>query len=256
MLKEDLVHQAVRRGFSGGGKDSAGWNYAWETNYVQVLFGDDTVVMPGDRFEDHGIEDGSRLTFQVEPVSEIDCFDDLQLSKAFDDEEFQEIPLRAIYMSGYEKPSPIQSRAIAPIAMGCDTVIEAPGETGKTVAVAIGVVQRVNPMVRSVQLLMVVSETQAQQVQHYPQLIENLSFPVCERSNKQLRVVVDDHITDGQSVDAAAHCLCVTPSILTSLLERNCLELSHLECVVFDALEELAEEGAPSSVKPYPQPQS
>jgi translation initiation factor 4A len=52
--------------------------------------------------------------------------------------------LRGVYSYGFEKPSAIQSRAIAPMAAGRDMIAQAQSGTGKTGAFTIGLLERVD----------------------------------------------------------------------------------------------------------------
>ena len=61
--------------------------------------------------------------------------------------------LRGIFAYGFEKPSPIQQRAIKPIMEGRDVIAQAQSGTGKTATFAIGALQRVNITDHSTQVL-------------------------------------------------------------------------------------------------------
>jgi translation initiation factor 4A len=52
--------------------------------------------------------------------------------------------LRGIFAYGFEKPSPIQQRAIKPIMEGRDVIAQAQSGTGKTATFTIGALQRIN----------------------------------------------------------------------------------------------------------------
>ena len=58
--------------------------------------------------------------------------------------------LRGIYAFGYEKPSPIQSRAIQPMIEGHDLIAQAQSGTGKTGAFSIGTLNVVDPTVNEI----------------------------------------------------------------------------------------------------------
>eukprot|EP01050_Picozoa_sp_SAG11_P018872 SAG11_NODE_2920_length_2836_cov_1.899525_2_plen_145_part_00 len=62
--------------------------------------------------------------------------------------------LRGIYAYGFTKPSAIQQRAIVPLTMGRDVLIQAQSGTGKTAAYGIGVLQRVDATERRTQALL------------------------------------------------------------------------------------------------------
>ena len=57
---------------------------------------------------------------------------------SWDDTEINHDILRGIYAYGFDKPSPIQQKAIKPIISGKDIIAQAQSGTGKTAAFAIG----------------------------------------------------------------------------------------------------------------------
>lgn len=61
--------------------------------------------------------------------------------------------LRGIFAYGFEKPSPIQQRAIKPVIEGRDVIAQAQSGTGKTATFTIGALQRVNIAETSTQVL-------------------------------------------------------------------------------------------------------
>jgi superfamily II DNA/RNA helicase len=61
--------------------------------------------------------------------------------------------LRGIFAYGFEKPSPIQQRAIKPIMEGRDIIAQAQSGTGKTATFTIGALQRVNIAEQTTQVL-------------------------------------------------------------------------------------------------------
>eukprot|EP01108_Squamamoeba_japonica_P002217 TRINITY_DN2034_c0_g1_i1.p1 TRINITY_DN2034_c0_g1~~TRINITY_DN2034_c0_g1_i1.p1 ORF type:complete len:128 (-),score=62.21 TRINITY_DN2034_c0_g1_i1:777-1160(-) len=50
--------------------------------------------------------------------------------------------LRGVYATGFEKPSPVQSRTIVPLSQGRDIVAQAQSGSGKTGSFAIGTLAR------------------------------------------------------------------------------------------------------------------
>lgn len=63
---------------------------------------------------------------------------------SFDDMNLKENLLRGIYSYGFEKPSPIQSKAIMPTISGKDIIAQAQSGTGKTGTFVISSLQRIN----------------------------------------------------------------------------------------------------------------
>ena len=74
----------------------------------------------------------------------VDSFDELNLK--------QEL-LRGVYGYGFEKPSPIQQKAILPIIQNRDTIAQAQSGTGKTGAFVISSLQLIDVGVNEVQAL-------------------------------------------------------------------------------------------------------
>ena len=62
----------------------------------------------------------------------------IHIFNSWDDLELNPDLLRGIYGYGFEKPSPIQSKAIHPIKQGRDLIAQAQSGTGKTATFTIG----------------------------------------------------------------------------------------------------------------------
>ena len=77
-------------------------------------------------------------------VSEVKNWDELELDSKL---------LRGIFAYGFEKPSPIQQKAIKPIIEGRDVIAQAQSGTGKTATFTIGALQRINLAQHKTQVL-------------------------------------------------------------------------------------------------------
>jgi translation initiation factor 4A len=71
----------------------------------------------------------------------------------WDDLEINPNLLRGIFAYGFEKPSPIQQKAIKPLVLKKDIVAQAQSGTGKTAAFGIGALTRVNVQENSTQVI-------------------------------------------------------------------------------------------------------
>jgi ATP-dependent RNA helicase len=71
----------------------------------------------------------------------------------FEDMGLKEDLLRGLYQYGFEKPSAIQQRAIAPFIAGRDIIAQAQSGTGKTSMIAISVCQTIDTKTRETQVL-------------------------------------------------------------------------------------------------------
>lgn len=72
---------------------------------------------------------------------------------SFDDMNLKLELLRGIYSYGFEKPTPIQSKAILPMLTGRDIIAQAQSGTGKTGTFGIGSLQRLNATERNLQIV-------------------------------------------------------------------------------------------------------
>ena len=73
--------------------------------------------------------------------------------KSWEELELDTNILRGIYAYGFEKPSPIQQKAIKPIMMGRDIVAQAQSGTGKTATFSIGALSIVDMEKNATQVL-------------------------------------------------------------------------------------------------------
>jgi len=73
--------------------------------------------------------------------------------KSWDELPITEDILRGIYAHGFEKPSPIQSKAILPIIQKKDVIAQAQSGTGKTAAFAVGALSRIDTNKKTTQVL-------------------------------------------------------------------------------------------------------
>jgi superfamily II DNA/RNA helicase len=80
-----------------------------------------------------------------EVIKEIDTWDDLEIPSEL---------LRGIYAYGFEKPSEIQKKSIAPILAGRDVIAQAQSGMGKTGAFSIGTLGRIDVSKPKVQAIL------------------------------------------------------------------------------------------------------
>ena len=69
---------------------------------------------------------------------------------SFDDFNLSDNLLRGIYSYGFEKPSEVQQRAILPMVNKNNLIVQAQSGTGKTATFSIGVLQQLDPNIKSV----------------------------------------------------------------------------------------------------------
>jgi translation initiation factor 4A len=77
------------------------------------------------------------------------------MSDSWETFNLKEDLIRGIYRYGFEKPTPIQQSAIAPIVAGNDVVAQAQSGTGKTGSFTISALQRIDLASRTTQVLVI-----------------------------------------------------------------------------------------------------
>ena len=76
--------------------------------------------------------------------SEPELETDFQEIEKFEDLEIDEKIIRGVFSYGFEKPSPIQKKAVRPVLSGRDVIAQAQSGTGKTATFTLGVLGRIN----------------------------------------------------------------------------------------------------------------
>lgn len=163
---------------------------------------------------------------------EINTWDDLGLNTAL---------LRSIYSYGFENPSPIQKRAIAPMIKGNDIIAQAQSGTGKTGAFSISTLQLINTKINSTQA-MILSPTRELSRQTF-EVIKNLSSLI-----KQLRVML---LIGGTSTDDNAselknnppHIIVGCTGRIHDMIRRQYINAKALKLIVLDEADEMLSSG-------------
>jgi translation initiation factor 4A len=149
--------------------------------------------------------------------------------------------LRSIYAYGFEKPSPIQMKAVVPIIKGHDVIAHAQSGTGKTATFAIGALAHVNLEEQTTQVLMLAPTRElATQIER---VVNGLS--------KMMNSLRTQLIIGGGSVeeDASAikrnvpHIIIGCPGRVYDMMRRNYISGKTLKLVVIDEADEMLSSG-------------
>jgi translation initiation factor 4A len=181
------------------------------------------------KVEDQELEDQE---LEDQELEEIMNWDDLDISPEL---------LRGIYAYGFERPSPIQSKAIMPIVRGKDVIAQAQSGTGKTAAFTIGLLSRVDTSLKEVQVL-VLSPTRELSSQTC-NVIEKLGMMV-----PGFRVM---NMVGGGSVEEDAfllkrdppHVVTGCPGRIYDMIRRNYLVAKNVRLFVLDEGDEMLSSG-------------
>src|SRR5436190_11845345 len=148
--------------------------------------------------------------------------------------------LRAVDKMGFEEASPIQTAVIPPILAGKDVVGQSSTGSGKTAAFAIPAIERVDPKLRAVQVLVLCPTRE-------------LAVQVAEEMGKLAlfkRGVMGVPIYGGQSYERQFRALAAgvqivigTPGRVMDHMERGTLKLDKLSMVILDETDRMLDMG-------------
>ncbi|KAL3314766.1 hypothetical protein Ciccas_006609 [Cichlidogyrus casuarinus] len=159
--------------------------------------------------------------------------------KTFEAMGLQQELLRGIFSHGFEKPSLIQRKAIKQIAQGKDVVAQAQSGSGKTATFSIGVLERINPKVKQIQVLILVPTRElADQVHRVISLLANYMTIRCIVSSGGQRKggIINKELQKGAQVVVG------TPGRILDLLKSG-LSMDKLVSVVIDEADEMMNKG-------------
>ena len=161
----------------------------------------------------------------------------IKIYNAWDELDLDHDLLRSIYGHGFEKPSPIQSKGIAPIKEGKDIIAQAQSGTGKTGCFAIGALSRINISDKSNQILiMVPTHELAQQVTNVINSLSNMMNGICIKT-----------IIGGSSIDEDVndmrenppHIIVGCPGRVYDMIRRRHINANKLKLVILDEADEM-----------------
>ena len=159
---------------------------------------------------------------------------------SFDDMNLKLKLLRGIFAYGFEKPSPIQSRAIVPILSGQDVIGQAQSGTGKTGTFLISALQRIDEALKQPQVL-ILAPTRELAGQIYG-VLENLSSYLDVESI--LLIGGDTRRDDIRSLeDTPRQVIVGTPGRVYDMLKNRSLSSKELRMFILDEADEMLSRG-------------
>jgi translation initiation factor 4A len=167
-----------------------------------------------------------------DPSYEIENWDDLDITPEL---------LRGIYAYGFEKPSPIQCKAIVPIIKGKDIIAQAQSGTGKTAAFSVGALTNVDLSVNTTQIL-ILSPTRELTTQT-ARVITSLGAMM-----NGLRTQI---LVGGSSIDAdtsslknnVPHIILGCPGRVFDMMRRGHIVSKNIKLVILDEADEMLSSG-------------
>ena len=152
--------------------------------------------------------------------------------------------LKALAAEGYDKPTPIQARAIPELLAGRDLLGIAQTGTGKTAAFALPMLERLSKMTeraaRGTCRALILTPTR----ELAAQIAE--SFKTYGRNLKVTRAVVYGGVSIGKQIEilrGGVDIVVATPGRLVDLIDRRALTLNKVEILVLDEVDQMLDLG-------------
>jgi translation initiation factor 4A len=163
---------------------------------------------------------------------EINTWDELDLNPKL---------LRGIFAYGFEKPSPIQQKAIKPIILGKDVVAQAQSGTGKTATFTIGALANVDVTNNNTQVL-VLSPTKELTIQT-AKVFENLGGMM--EGLRIQRLYGGSVVEEGSSFSNknVPHVICGCPGRVHDMMRRDRISSKKIRTVILDEADEMLSAG-------------
>lgn len=180
----------------------------------------------------------------AESVSETVPAPAIQEYNSFDDMGIPDKVLRGVYAFGFEKPSPIQKKAIVPMIKGHDILAQAQSGTGKTGTFVIGGICQIDASKNEVQMV-VISPTRelAEQTATVAKGIGSHAGIRVHTATGGPPVSEDLAILQQNSMRPhhIPHILAVTPGRFYDLLNRKALSPATIRVLVLDEADQMLE---------------
>lgn len=149
--------------------------------------------------------------------------------------------LRGIYSHGFEKPSPIQSKAIKPIFDKKDLIAQAQSGTGKTGCFSIGTLQLIDPNINKIQA-MILSPTRE---------LSQQTFKVMKSIGSQIKKLKLQLLVGGTSyendiknlIENTPHIVVGCPGRVYDMITRKKLITNNISLLVLDEADEMLSKG-------------
>lgn len=149
--------------------------------------------------------------------------------------------LRGIYSSGFEKPSPIQKKAIRPIFLKNDVIAQAQSGTGKTACFSISALHLVNTSIKTPQVI-ILSPTRELSIQSknvidkLGNMIPNLSTQLMIGGTSTLTSIKEMRQKQSQIILGC-------PGRILYMLKRKILASGSIKLLILDEADELLSYG-------------
>jgi superfamily II DNA/RNA helicase len=162
----------------------------------------------------------------------------IKIYESFDEMGLPDDLLRGIYSMGFERPSPIQQRAIVPMIGGRDIIAQAQSGTGKTGTFTISALARMDPMLKAPQALVLCPTRE----------LAKQSEAVAVGLSRYLGIKVHSATggppisDDIRAIQMGAQFIVGTPGRIYDLIRKNALRLHDMRIIVIDEADQMLED--------------
>ena len=151
--------------------------------------------------------------------------------------------LRGIYSYGFEKPSPIQQKAIPPMIDRRDMIAQAQSGTGKTGAFTVGTLNIIDTSKKTTQaIVMAPTRELAMQIsnvfKNIGTFLENYKVQLLVGGNS-----VDEDIKKLKDKNGPPHVVVGTPGRIHDMIRRNHMNVKNIRVLTLDEADEMLSTG-------------
>lgn len=162
-----------------------------------------------------------------------------EVVNSFEDMNLHNDLLRGVFAYGFERPSAIQQRAIAPCIAGKDVIAQAQSGTGKTATFSIAVLQNIDTSSPECQALILAPTRElAQQIQKVVIALGDHLKVKCHACVGGTSVG-----TDLNKLDEGVQVIVGTPGRVYDMIQRQALKTSKIKMFVLDEADEMLSRG-------------
>ena len=166
---------------------------------------------------------------------------DQTLCESWDDMELKTSLLRGIYAHGFEKPSPIQQKAVMPMISGGDIIAQAQSGTGKTGAFTVAMLQNIDVTKKTTQGI-ILSPTRELSMQTYD-VVKSIGN-YTKNLHSQLLIGGTSSETDKQNIiDNIPHIIIGCPGRTFDMIRKGVLNVKYISSIVIDEADEMLSTG-------------
>tara|TARA_Y100000389_G_scaffold194144_1_gene223759 strand:- start:2264 stop:3430 length:1167 start_codon:yes stop_codon:yes gene_type:complete len=174
-------------------------------------------------------------------MTENELIQDNDIINNWDDLDIKTNLLRGIYSYGFEKPSPIQRKAIGPILKGKDVIAQAQSGTGKTACFTISSLEVVDTSINHPQVV-ILSPTRELSFQS-KSVIDNIGVNMKDVTSKLLVGGTSTEHDIKLLRDQPCHILVGCPGRIHDMMRRKNINTTNIKLVILDEADEMLSSG-------------